>query len=149
VPVVGNGDVKSPEDALRMMSETGCDGVMVGRAAIANPWALARISAAMRGKEQPPEPVMRDRCATALQHLRALVAFEAGVDAWEEAIGSTPREFAQAENRAVRHLRGQLPLYVKGARGAAHARERITRCCTVAEVEAVLSEFSGQEQPRQ
>ena len=141
IPVVGNGDVKTPEDALRMLDETGCDGVMVGRAAIANPWALARISSAMLGLPEPPEPTMKERCDTALEHLRTLIAFEAGVDAWEQALALPADVLSAAENRGVRHLRGQVPLYIKGARGAAHARERITKCCTVAEVEAVLVEF--------
>jgi len=145
VPVVGNGDVRTPDDAFRMMRETGCDGIMVGRAAIANPWALARIAAAMRGLPEPPEPTVSERCVTALQHLRSLVAFEAGVESWDEALSLPRSSFAEAENRAVRHLRGQIPLYVKGERGAAHAREQITRCGTVAEVEAVLEQFHAQE----
>ena len=145
VPVVGNGDVRTPDDALSMMSETGCDGVMVGRAAIANPWALARIGAKLRGLPQPAEPTMRERCDTALEHLRALVAFDAGVATWADALSLPAARLAEAETRAVRHLRAQIPLYVKGEKGAAQARERITRCCTVAEVEGVLYEFSKGE----
>jgi tRNA-dihydrouridine synthase B len=142
IPVVGNGDVKTPEDALRMLNDTGCDGVMVGRAAIANPWALGRISAAMRGEPIPQEPTIEERCEVALGHLKALVGFEAGADSWEEALSLPAAEFAEAEGRGVRHLRGQVPLYVKGVPGAARARERITHCCTVAEVEDVLAEIA-------
>ena len=143
VPVVGNGDVKTPEDAFGMLNDTGCDGVMVGRAAIANPWALGRISAAMEGRPAPPGPTLAERCETALQHLQTLIAFEAGVDTWTEALALPGPQFDEAENRGVRHLRGQIPLYVKGTHGAARARERITKCCTVAEVQAVLAEFGG------
>ena len=82
---------------------------------------------------------MRERCDVAMEHLQSLIAFEAGVDSWEEALSLPAKEFAEAENRGVRHLRGQIPLYVKGARGAAQARERVTRCCTVREVEDVLA----------
>jgi nifR3 family TIM-barrel protein len=141
IPVVGNGDVRTPQDAVRMLEDTGCDGVMVGRAAIANPWALARISAAMRGLPEPPEPTIAERCEVAMEHLKSLIAFEAEVETWNEAKLLPAPVFRPAENRGVRHLRGQIPLYVKGARGAAQIRERITRCSTVAEVEDVLGGF--------
>jgi len=141
IPVVGNGDVRTPQDAVRMLEDTGCDGVMVGRAAIANPWALARISAAMRGLPEPPEPTIAERCEVAMEHLKSLIAFEAEVETWNEAKLLPAPVFRPAENRGVRHLRGQIPLYVKGARGAAQSRERITRCSTVAEVEDVLGGF--------
>jgi tRNA-dihydrouridine synthase B len=139
VPLIGNGDVKQPEDALRMLRETGCDGVMVGRAAISNPWALAAIRAAMLGERPPPEPTLEDRVSVALEHLRLMVANEAGAATFEEA--QALPNFAQAEVWATRHLRGQVPMYVKGAPGAAAARERLTRCSSVAEVEDVLREF--------
>ena len=76
VPLIGNGDVKTAEDARRMLSETGCDGVMVGRAAISNPWALARIRAGMTGETTPPEPTLHDRVETALEHIRLMIQFE-------------------------------------------------------------------------
>jgi tRNA-dihydrouridine synthase B len=139
VPLVGNGDVKTPEDALRMIKQTGCDGVMVGRAAISNPWALARICAAVSGDVEPAEPTLVDRINTALEHLRSMVAYDAGVDSWEEALGAP--SYQQAELWACRHLRGQIPLYIKGYPGAAQARDRLTKCSTVAEVEEVLYGF--------
>lgn len=52
IPVVGSGDIKTPQDALRMRNETGCDGVMIGRAAIGNPWIFSQILARLRGDEQ-------------------------------------------------------------------------------------------------
>lgn len=141
IPLVGNGDIKQPEDALRMVRETGCDGVMVGRAAISNPWALARISAAVRGLPTPPEPTLDDRVRTALDHLLLLIATELGQDA-VEGIEQHPR-FEDAERWSVRHLRGQVPLYVKGVPGAAQARERLTKCSTVAEVRDILEGLSA------
>lgn len=139
IPLIGNGDVKTPDDALRMLRETGCDGVMVGRAAISNPWALARIRAGILRLPIPAEPSIEERVATALDHLRLMVAHEVGVDTWDEAREST--NFAQAEIWAVRHLRGQVPMYIKGVDGAARARERLTKCNSVTEVESILSEF--------
>ncbi len=134
MPVIGNGDIKEPEDAVRMLSETGCHGVMVGRAAISNPWALARISAAMQGKPIPELPKIEERITVALEHLKRLVQFE--IEA-----GNSPED---AEIRSVRHLRGQIPLYIKGEHGAARVRDAITKLSTVREVESVLMEFQDQ-----
>lgn len=140
VPLVGNGDVKSPADALEMMRITGCEGVMVGRAAISNPWALRRICAAIRGEPESPEPTMAERIETALSHLRLMIAHEAEAASWEQTV--TSPDYSQAELWACRHLRGQIPLYVKGAPGAAQARDRITKCSTYAEFEDVLRGFA-------
>lgn len=141
VPLVGNGDVKTPEDALRMLNETGCDGVMVGRAAISNPWALARIKAALTGEPEPPVPTLAERIKTAMEHLRMMVAVECEVWTYEEAV-SHP-DFATAEFRACRHLRGQIPLYIKGEFGASQIRDRLTKCSTIAEYEVILDEFAA------
>ncbi|MFQ3669171.1 MAG: tRNA dihydrouridine synthase DusB [Fimbriimonadaceae bacterium] len=138
VPLIGNGDIKTGADAKRMVEETGCDGVMVGRAAISNPWALARIRAALAGEPEPADPSLADRVGVALEHLRLLVALEAGVERWED-LDSLPRnERREAELWACRHLRGQMSMYVKGFPGAAALRDRITRIDSVAEAEDLL-----------
>jgi len=139
VPLIGNGDVKTPEDALRMLRETGCDGVMVGRAAISNPWALARIRAAMTGEAPPKLPTIEDRIEVAMEHLRKMVACEADCQTFDEAKSTVG--FADAELRACRALRGQIPLYIKGEYGASQIRDRLTRCSTVAEYGGILSEL--------
>ncbi len=56
IPIIGNGDVREPEDAVRMMRETGCDGVMIGRGALSTPWIFRDCWAVMRGMERPPQP---------------------------------------------------------------------------------------------
>jgi nifR3 family TIM-barrel protein len=119
VPVTGNGDIKTPQDAARMLRETGCDGVMIGRAAIGNPWMLRDTAHYLRTGEVPPPPSLDERRDTAMIHLRDLA----------NSLG---------EDRAVRHLRGQIPMYVKGYRGASEARERIVRAVTIPEVEEIL-----------
>jgi len=134
VPVIGNGDIKEPQDALSMISETGCDGVMVGRAAISNPWALARISAVLQRRPIPAPPTILERIETAIEHLRGLVQLE--IEA-----GNRPEE---AELRAVRHLRGQIPLYIKGEHEAARVRDALTKMASMAEVEAALLAFGDQ-----
>jgi nifR3 family TIM-barrel protein len=141
VPLIGNGDVKTPYDAARMFRETGCDGVMVGRAAISNPWVLRDMRLVMEGLELGPVPTIGERIRTALEHVRLMVAYEADVETFEEAQASPG--FADAELRACRALRGQVPIYIKGEIGAAQARERLTKCSTVAEYEQVLGGFAA------
>lgn len=136
IPLIGNGDVKTPDDALRMVRETGCDGVMVGRAAISNPWALQRIVAAVKRLPTPAEPTLEQRIEIALEHLRLMIEFESAP------VGGEPAP-PDGELRAVRALRGQVPMYLKGAPGAAKARERLTRLSSYDEVEAELRAFQS------
>lgn len=140
VPLIGNGDVKAPEDALRMLRETGCDGVMVGRAAISNPWALARISAAMTDEPEPAPPTLAERIRVATEHLKLMVAYETGVDSYAEALEHADHH--DAEIRACRALRGQIPMYIKGEPGASQLRDRLTRCSSVTEFTDLLDAFA-------
>lgn len=145
VPLIGNGDVKEPADAIRMLQETGADGVMVGRAAISNPWRLRDIVRAVEAYQSGQAwtnelsvPTMRERIETALEHIRLMIAYEAGVDTYAEADGDT-----DAEGRACRALRGQIPIYIKGEPGAGAVRGRLTLCSTFREYEDVLMDFAG------
>ena len=69
IPVVGNGDVKEPDDALRLLAETGCDGVMIGRGATKNPWIFRQIEARLSGG-RVPEPTLEDRRNLILGHFQ-------------------------------------------------------------------------------
>lgn len=140
VPLIGNGDIKTPEDALKMMRETGCDGVMVGRAAISNPWALRAISEGLQGKPITPEPTIEERIDVALLHARLQIAQECEAESFEEALLSASR--AVSEPRAIRSLRGQLPMYIKGIEGAAQIRAELYRCNTYDEVEQAMRRIS-------
>ncbi|MDH3254302.1 MAG: tRNA dihydrouridine synthase DusB [Acidobacteriota bacterium] len=75
IPVLGNGDIKSADDALRMMHETGCDGVLVGRAATKNPWIFSQIAARMADRAEA-EPSMTDRRDLILTHFRLIAGRE-------------------------------------------------------------------------
>jgi tRNA-dihydrouridine synthase B len=77
IPVIGNGDVTEPEDALRMMAETGCDGVMVGRGATKNPWIFRQTAARMAGS-RVTEPTLADRRDLILEHFRMVAEREEG-----------------------------------------------------------------------
>lgn len=118
IPVIANGDVSSGADALEMLSETGADGIMVGRAAIGNPFIFAEICAALEGSEYA-EPSLASRIDTALLQLRLAI---------EE----------KGEGVAVREARKQIALYLHSFRGAAGIRAEINRAETYAEVERSL-----------
>ncbi|HEY7216541.1 MAG TPA: tRNA dihydrouridine synthase DusB [Thermoanaerobaculia bacterium] len=75
IPVIGNGDVREPEDALRLMAETGCDGVMVGRGATKNPWIFRQIAARLEGS-RVSEPTLADRRDLILEHFRMVAERE-------------------------------------------------------------------------
>lgn len=119
VPVTGNGDVRTPQDAERMLRETGCDGIMIGRAAIGNPWILREVAHYLHTRDILPAPTLDERIEAAMEHLRDLAN-------------------RMGEDRAVRHLRGQIPHYVKGCAGASKARERIVRAVRIEEVREIL-----------
>jgi len=129
VPLIGNGDIRQPEDAIRMMRETGCDGVMVGRAAISNPWRLRQIVNAVAGRPIGDEPTLHQRVEIALEHLRKHIDHELTHDPER---GETP---------AIRSLRGQIPIYIKGVPGAAALRADVVRAETYDEVECLLRGF--------
>jgi len=75
IPVVGNGDVRVPDDAIRMMSETGCDGVMIGRASMTNPWIYRQTADLLAGRE-PREPSLDERRRLILGHFAMLIEQE-------------------------------------------------------------------------
>jgi tRNA-dihydrouridine synthase B len=75
IPVIGNGDVRAPEDAVRMLQQTGCDGVMIGRGATRNPWIFRQTAALLSGGAASP-PTVAERRALVLDHFQAVVSRE-------------------------------------------------------------------------
>ncbi|MDN5347929.1 MAG: tRNA-dihydrouridine synthase [Clostridia bacterium] len=122
VPVIGNGDIWGPQDALRMLEETGCAGVMIGRGALGNPWLFRRTRIYLQEGRLLPGPSVGERLAMALRHLRLAVE-------------------AKGEAVAVKQMRRHLAWYCKGLPGAARLREAINREDTLAGVEEIIRAY--------
>lgn len=122
IPFMGNGDVRTPQDAKRMIEEVGCDGVMIGRAALGNPWMIYQTKHYLETGELLPEPSARDKIKTAKLHLERLV------DLKGEVIGT--REFRQ-----------HAAYYLKGISRAAKTKVAINQATKQSEIIALLDEF--------
>jgi tRNA-dihydrouridine synthase B len=122
IPVIGNGDVKTADDAIRMRRETGCDGVMVGRAAIGNPFIFAQILAVDQGR-QAALPDDSQRIAMMIDFLNASVRY----------IG---------EDTACRMMRSRLSWFVKGMRHAGQFRNSIRFIASQAEATALIRQYA-------
>lgn len=141
IPLIGNGDIATSADAKAMMKETGCDGVMVGRAAISNPWALAEICDGFRDVKMHRPPTLEERIDVAIEVARRMVAHTAELESYEEVERLTPEAREDAELRGVRALRGQLPLYIKGSPGASSIRNQLSRVSSVTELTSILEQY--------
>lgn len=108
IPVVGNGDIFEPEDALKMRDITGCDAVMIGRGARGNPWIFKRTAHLLETGELLPQPTSRERIEMSLKHLDLLFK-------------------VKPERIAIREMRKHIGWYVKGMRGSAEMRDKINR----------------------
>ena len=134
VPVLGNGDVKTPADARRMMSETGCDGVLIGRGALGNPWIF---DALYRGDDEGPTP--EERCQDIAKHFDAHVAFHKIFDSPEL---RAKRKYTP-EQQAVRTFRQHLIWYSRGIRNGAAFRKIAVTLESVEETRDALLRFFG------
>ena len=112
IPVIGNGDIFTPEDAGRMLKETGCDGIMVARGAKGNPWLFGRINHYLDTGEVLPGPSMAEIKAMILRHGRMLVQFK-------------------GEGVAMREMRGHMAWYTKGMPHSATLRNEINQVETL------------------
>ena len=103
IPVIGSGDVCSPQSALDMLERTGCDMVMVGRAALGRPWLFAQINAFLERAQLLPEPPVEERMRVMLEHVSRIVRYKG------EYIG-------------IREARKHAAWYIKSIRSAAALR---------------------------
>jgi nifR3 family TIM-barrel protein len=108
IPVIGNGDVFTPEDAKRMLDTTGCDGVMIGRGALGNPWMLYRTVHYLETGELLPEPTAREKVEIAILHMDRLIALK-------------------GETVAVREMRKHAAWYLKGLPGATRIKDLVNQ----------------------
>ena len=122
IPVIGNGDARGPVSASKMINETGCDLVMIGRWAMGNPWLFRRTETFLETGELLPEPSVSERVAMAIRHLRISIQVK-GVIA------------------GVREMRGHLAAYVKGMPGAASLRQELMTQDDPDKVEEILRGF--------
>lgn len=122
IPVIGSGDVTSPEEAKKMLEETGCDGVMIGRGALGNPWVFKRTVHYLETGELLPLPTVRERVQVALRHLDLLIQ-------------------AKGEYIGTREMRKHAAWYTKGLPESAQLRRLINTTNTKEELVAVLKEY--------
>lgn len=126
IPVMGNGDVFTAQDAVDMMRETGCDGVMIARGAQGNPWIFQELICLLEGTPFTP-PTLQERLAVALEHARDLVA-------------------EKGERVGIAESRKHMAWYMHDVRGAAAARNAVMSAGSLSEVETVLEALkSGEE----
>lgn len=131
IPVVGNGDIFSAEDALKMKKDTGCDGVMIGRGAMGHPWIFREIVDALEGK-QTPAMSLDERLSVAAEHLDAMLA-------------------DKGERTGVAEAKKHMAWYISGIPGAAAARGSVMTASSPEELRAVLEDFRngyGRERSR-
>ena len=103
IPVIGNGDIAGPGDALAMLRETGCDGVMIARGALGDPWLFERVNAAIEGLPEPPAPNLQARMNALRRQVEEMVELK-------------------GEAVAMPQARAQAIHYMKGLKGAAALR---------------------------
>lgn len=130
IPVIGNGDVETPQDAKRMLDEIGVDGVMIGRAALGDPWMIYRTVKYLETGELMPEPSVREKIDVCMLHLDRLIDLK-------------------NENIAVREMRKHAAWYLKGVRGNAKVRNEINSCNTRADLSSLLTAFVEEVEVKQ
>ena len=126
IPVIGNGDLFTAEDVRHILQETGCDGVMIARGALGNPFLFAEVVAMLNGQDYTP-PTTAERVAMAVAHARDMVA-------------------RKGERIGIAEARKHMAWYSKGLRGAAAVRDGLMRAESLDEIEALLTTLVPKEE---
>ncbi|CRK53490.1 putative tRNA-dihydrouridine synthase [Rhodococcus sp. RD6.2] len=119
VPVLGNGDIFAAEDAVRMMAETGCDGVVVGRGCLGRPWLFAELSAALNGTQMPTPPTLGEVAAIIRRHAELLADHH-------------------GEGKGMRELRKHVAWYLRGFPAGSDMRVAMAMVSTLDELDELL-----------
>lgn len=122
IPVIGNGDIRSVEDAKRMFEQTNVDAIMVGRAALGNPWLIKQIVESLKTGKILPEPTHQEKIAQCLAHGRRLMEIE-------------------PEKIAMFQMRGHAPWYIKGLKSSARVKNELSKIDTFEQLEHILKEY--------
>jgi nifR3 family TIM-barrel protein len=123
IPVIGNGDIKTPEDAVRMHRETGCDAIMIARGSFGQPWIFDQTRDLLEGRPKRDDPTIETRFAVAVEHAKMAAEYE--VD---------PRG-------AAIEFRKHLGWYVKGLPGSADLRRKLHAVNALDEVEGIFDDY--------
>lgn len=122
IPVIGNGDIVRPEDAAKMLSETGCDAVMIGRGAQGNPWIFGRTLHFLKTGELFPEPSVDEKINMIIRHMKMLIALK-------------------GEHIGICEMRKHVAWYIKGLRNSTYVKELVFKSTSGEEIIELLSEF--------
>ena len=122
IPVIGNGDVRSVEDAKRMLEETGVDAVMIGRAALGNPWLIKQVVQSLETGVIIEEPTYQEKIAQCLSHAKKLMEIE-------------------PEKVAMFQMRGHAPWYIKGLKSSARVKNELSKINTFEELKTILKDY--------
>ncbi len=123
IPVIGNGDVKTIEDAKYMLDVIGCDAVMIGRAAFGNPWIIKQMVDYIEYGIISDDPTYEDRISQCINHAKRLM------------------DLYPRESIAIKEMRGHAPWYLKGLRGSSSVKNALTKCNTFNEMVEILEEY--------
>ena len=126
-PILGNGDIWSADDALRMVNETGCDGVVVGRGCLGRPWLFGDLAAAFTGQQSKIEPNLAFVAQAFKRHAELLV------------------EFFNEEDRACRDIRKHVAWYFKGYAVGGELRAALATVQTLEQMDELLAQLDGNQ----
>ena len=125
IPVIGNGDIKTPEDVVKMLNETGCDAVMIGRGLLGNPW-LIKNSLLLLDNKDYKLPSKNEKIKMCIKHLEYL-------------------KETKCEKLAILEIRSHLSWYLKGIDGANNIKNKVYQCSNIHDIMQLLNDFLGDD----
>ncbi len=122
IPVIGNGDIRTPEDALHMLEYTGCDAVMIGRGILGNPFLIEQTVSYLERGKYDYKVDLKNRKEYMLKHMEKLIRLK-------------------GEHIAVLEMRSHGPWYIKGLKNASHTKQRLVSAGSIEEVKIIIDEY--------